>query len=101
MFERAQITIFVVAFVVLPAAEDDAYPFVGQCTDDGVVFVSSSFLLRIISARPGGMPDRFAGVFVEALAQELRTAVAAMDVVTLATLFENGSNATEALQPIG
>ena len=101
MFEHAQVTAFVVAFVILPAAEDDADPFEGQGTDDGVVLMPSGFLLRIIETCPDGMPDRFAGVFVEALAQELWTALTPMDVVALATLFENRSDATEALQSIG
>ena len=71
--------VFVVAFVILPAAKEDANPLASEGAHDGVVFVAASFLLGIVGPRPGGMADRLAGVFMEALAQKFRTAVTAMN----------------------
>ena len=85
---------FVIGFTVLPAAEEDALPFVGETAQDGLVPVALGFLLLIIGFGPQGLDDGLCGPFDKGLPPELVAGVTAVDEMHLAALFgERGYSA--------
>ena len=54
LFEGFKVAFLVVAFVVLPAAIEDALPFEGEAAQDGLVAVSFVFLLLVVGFGPEG-----------------------------------------------
>src|SRR6185295_14825342 len=85
----------------LPAAPDDALPFVGQRPHCGVMSASLLALLPIVSRRPPAVQDRFLGVLVKTLFVKLRAQVAPMHVTLAAALLGHRRDATEALEVLG
>lgn len=87
-----EVCFFVVSGVRLPAAVDDADPFVCEASQDGMMTHAFFFLLEIVCACPGALGDGLSGPFGECLAQEERAGEASLDPSCVAALFENRGN---------
>ena len=85
---------FIIRGALLPAAKEDADPFVSQGADNDPVS-SVGRLMHLVKAGPLVMADGLVSVFDEALVKEERPGVAAMDRGGLTAAFEHRSDAAE------
>src|SRR6185436_1437486 len=99
--DRLQVLLFIVGSAILPAAKDDADPFVGQCPHRCVVRLVLGALLLVVSLSPFALAKRLAGKFVEGLAQELGAGPTEMSPLDFAAGCLDGSDPTVALHLIG
>src|SRR4029450_1742625 len=70
--DRLQVLLLIVGSAILPAAKDDAEPFVCQGPHRRVGRLVLGALLLVVSLSPFALAKRLAGKFVEGLAEELR-----------------------------
>ena len=92
-----QIELLIVGNTLLPAAEEDADPFVSQRTNGGVVFLSAFNLKLVVRLSPGGPSPGVVRKFMKRLPNKLRTGHAPMDPMLLATLLGHRSDTGELL----
>ena len=90
--------LLLIRFAVLPAAKDDANPFVRQAPDGCLVrFVLVLAEVLVISFGPLRLPDRMKSKLVKGLPQKRWTSPPKVDPTGLATGLLDGRDATVAL----
>src|SRR5262245_45854219 len=93
-----QIDLLLIRFAVLPAAKDDANPFVRQAPDGCLVrFVLVLAEVLVISFGPLRLPDRMKSKLVKGLPQKCWTSPPEVDPTGLAAGLLHGRDATVAL----
>src|SRR6266702_3310676 len=99
MFAQSRFVNFLaIGGVILPAAEDDPLPFVGQRPDGGVVRTTLGTLLEVVGGRPAAAQNTLPGILVETLFVELGTEIAPVNVTAAATTLGDGGNPRVVLQ---
>ena len=92
VFETLEVSSFVVQDAVAPAHEHDALPFEGQSAYRGRMTFTTSELILDKGFDPRAVEGRLAGVFKEALMDEVRPGPTAMDpMLVFAALLLHGS----------
>ena len=92
VFETLEVSSFVVQDAVAPAHEHDALPFEGQSAHRGRMTFTTSELFFEEEFGPRAVEGRLAGVFKEALMDEVRPGPTAMDpMLVFAALLLHGS----------
>ncbi len=84
---------FVVGSTRLPAAIQDAYPFVGKCADGGLMSATLIAVLSVKRARPKGLVDRLGGPFDKGLAKKGGALPAPVHPALLAAALRDRRNA--------
>jgi len=87
-FEGFEIGFFVVGFVVLPAAEEDTLPFVGEAAEDGVMTAAFVSLLLVVGFGPEGLEDGLSGPLIRPPGLTLR-AVVSLQSLSLRSVRQN------------
>ena len=92
MFKTIEVDCFVVQDAVAPAHEHDALPFEGQSAHRGRISFATGDLFFEEEFGPRAVEGRLAGVFKEALMDEVRPGPPSMDpMLVFAALFLHGS----------
>ena len=95
MFETIEVGGFIVRDAVAPADEHDALPFEGEGADGSRISFTTSELILDKGFGPRAVESRLAGVFKEALMDEVRPGPPAMDpMLVFAALLLHRSDPT-------
>ena len=87
MFKTIEVDCFVVQDAVAPAHEHDALPFEGQSAHCGRISFATGDLFFEEEFGPRAVEGRLAGVFKEALMDEVRPGPTAMDPMLVFAAF--------------
>jgi len=87
LFETLEVSSFVVREAVAPAHEHDALPLEGQSARRGGISFAPLELILDIGFGPTAVECRLAGVFKEALMDEVRPGPTAMDPMLVFAAF--------------
>ncbi len=94
MSERLNVMGFIVRHMVLPTAPEDAQPFEGETTQDGLVALARPLLLAVVGLRPRTFGHGLSGPFDEGLSQKLRGIPAPMGPDLPAAFFTHRGDTT-------
>ncbi len=99
--EGGEVVLFVVGFLIVPEAPEDADPFKGQGAQYGVVRFAGPALLSVKGVNPVAIHDGLARPFNEALTQELWRGPAPVRPTFPTALFAHRGHTGEFLQGLG